>query len=330
MSQSGQTPTQRKALRKQLRRMHNDILSGAAGLPPDNGCGKSAFDSMRGRNNKLWDQVHYTSEAALESKNLELIAHHAARAAESLVTLPRYDADRLAKRLRQNACVRVSRGDKYFAWKEFGKQAGICFNSLPTRVNFLHGPLDDDDYVVKKKKRAARTPRVEEEDVEEERPIEADQRHRKKGTGNELSAIERHMKTTYHILIAKSKASLEDAKSREGEYVALLKRDLQHLGVDERNTVIAEKTRRYMSEAQKVDAVQALFDPHSFTQTVENINHLSFFIRANSAAVDVRSADEAMEFGLGGPGPVIRPLMKRQEEPLPPRQAVLSLSMRVS
>lgn len=333
MSQSGQTDAERRVLRQQLRQLHHDIQSGAAAAaaPADDYYGdeeKTSFHQMREKNNQLWDKVHYTSEAILESNNFELIANHVARTAESLVSLPRYDADRLAARLRQKGSFRAPSGTRHFDWKNLGKQACICFNSLPRHVNFLYGPLDAD---YEEKKRAARRKRVrEEDDIEDERPMEEDHSHRRRGgTGNELCAVERHMKTTFHAVVQKSKAGVEEARSQEGEYIALLKRELRHLDIDERDRIIEEKRTQYMNEAQKVDAVQALFNPQSFTQTVENINHVSFFVRANSAALEVRSAEEARKLGLGGPGPVIRPLTKRQEEPPAVKQAIISLNMRV-
>jgi hypothetical protein len=335
MSQSGQTNEDRKLLRQQLRQLHTDIQSGAAAAPPPNEEDdeqKSSLHRMREKNNQLWNKVHYTSEAVLESSNLELIANHAARTTESLVSLPRYDADRLAARLRQKGPFFRDRSTnmRHFDWENFGRQASICFKSVQRHVNFLYGPLDVD--YVESKKRTRRKRVQEETDIEEEQPIEADQSHddKRRGTGNELSAVERHMKTTFQALVQKSRAGLEEAKSREGEYISSLKRKMCHLDIDERDKIVEEKIRQYRNEAQKVDAVKALFNPQSFTQTVENINHLSFLIRANSAALEVRSADEAKELGFGGPGPVIRPLTKRQEEMPPPKQAIVSLNMRVS
>lgn len=331
MSHSGQTDSERKHLRLKLRQMNDDILSGAAGLPPsdDDEQDKSAFDSMRDRNNELWGKVRYASEAVLESKNLDLIAAHACKNAESMVTLPRYDADRLVRKLRDKAAVRAPDGSKRFHWKGFSSQAGLCFNSVPKHVSFLYGPLDA-EYITKDRKRAERRKREEEDDVKEERLVETDQSHkRKRGTGIELSAVEKHMKETYHAIVERSKQQVGEFNTREGEHAAALKQELNlnHWNVGEREVLIEQKMKDLRREAQKVNLVQTLFNPQSFTQTVENMNHLSFFIKENRAAIEVRSADEATHLGFFGPGPVIKPKMQ-EEHPPSPKQAIVSLNMR--
>jgi hypothetical protein len=69
--------------------------------------------------------------------------------------VPRYDATRLAQNLYKKASIRNPSGSTYFAWKDVGFQAGVCFNSLPTHVSFLYGPLDS-EYKVKERKKVER------------------------------------------------------------------------------------------------------------------------------------------------------------------------------
>lgn len=322
MSHSGQTGAERKSLRRELRQMKEDILSGDAGLDEDR-------DRVRLKNNQLFDKVRYTKEAVLESKNLELITAHAAKEANGLVTLPRYDAIQLATKLKEKVSVRSKYGNgtkKYFGWKDFSIKAGICFNSLPKNVSFLYGPMDAE---YKSKKRAPRRKRAaDEDDITMEQPIEVDQQHRRGAAGNELSAVEQHMKTTYQTLVAKSKEQLEEAERIEVGYANSLKSEMEDLGLDV--SLIERKTKRYKCGAQKVDVIQALFDPRSFTQTVENISHLAHFVKENRVAVEVRNADEARASGFGGPGPLVLPLSKKQEEPPPPTQAIVALNMKVN
>ena len=331
MSSSGQTNAERRDLRQKLRQMHADILSGAAAYPEEGDeQSKSAFDCMRTKNNRLWDKVHYHTEAVLEIKNVKAISEHTLRETESIVVIPRYDAHRLAAALKKKATVRNPSGKCHFGWKEFGCQAGICFNSLPSHVSFLYGPLDS-EYTAKERKKTEKLKRqTAADDESEEELLDVDQSHKnKKKTGNELSAVNDHMKVIYQTLRTRSKEEMEGARLLEKEYIANLEHEIIDCNPDKAMKRIEAKTKQFRIESQKVDAVQALFNPQSFTQTVENLSHLSFLVKENRAAIEVRSAERARELGLGGPGPVIRPL-HYTEDPPPPRQAILSLNMKVS
>eukprot|EP00804_Cyclotella_cryptica_P021701 CCRYP_012862-RA/>CCRYP_012862-RA protein AED:0.00 eAED:0.00 QI:68/1/1/1/1/1/2/194/485 len=326
MSDSGQTIAERQVLRQELRQLHGEILSGVAGLGEE---GTSAFDNMRQRNNNLWERVRYNREAVLESMNVELIADFAARQTESIIKVPRYDANRLVQMLVKKATVRTTSGATHFGWKGLGVQAGICFNSLPSHVSFLYGPLDAECQAKVSRKAGSRKKRtLAEESDEEEQPLDVDQTTKKKSDGNELSAVESHMKTMYQILIKRSKEEEEGAKLREKDYVAKLWEELEDCEVSEKVHRIEQKTRQYKKEAPKVNAIRNLFNPQSFTQTVENIFHFSFLVKESKAAIEVRSAEQAQEFGLDGPGPVIMPLIQYEEVKPPTKQAIVSLTMK--
>jgi hypothetical protein len=247
--------------------------------------------------------------------------------------VPRYDATRLAQNLYKKASIRNPSGSTYFAWKDVGFQAGVCFNSLPTHVSFLYGPLDS-EYKVKERKKVERRKKeaaaAESDGEEEEHPEDQDQRDKKQSDGNELSAVETHMKVISKTLHNRYKKERENAKSRQDAYVQRISRQTD----DER--VIAKKKKRFLNEAAKVNAVQNLFNPSSFTQTVENVFHFSFLVKNNLAGIDVRDAEKAMELGDGvegsgaGPGPVIMPVQDAGDTIALPRQAIVSLNMKVS
>lgn len=204
MSNSGQTESDRRALRQQQRKLQEDIVSGVAGRSGEGSEDEEeddepAFQKMRKMNNTLWEQVRYTREAVLDSENVDLIAANAARQAEAIVQVPRYDAIRLAQMLVKKASVRTASGSTHFGWKGFGFQTGICFNSLPSHVSFLYGPLDA-EYKVKERKKSEpkkKQASQEEEGEEEQQPEEMDQTQKKESDGNELSAVETHMKVMY-------------------------------------------------------------------------------------------------------------------------------------
>lgn len=201
---------------------------------------------------------------------------------------------------------------------------GVCFNSLPPNVSFLYGAIDA-EYAPKERKKAERKKKVQEEendaDEEEEQPEDIDQGKKKSGDGNELSAVQKHISVINRTLIEKSRESREEASKQLKDF----ERRLSQGGEDERS--IAKKQKKFMKENTHVSAVETLFNPKSFTQTVENIFHFSFLVKESKGAIRVRSVKEAEVYG-GVPGPVLAP--HTNEEPKVPTQAVISLSMKVS
>ena len=199
---------------------------------------------------------------------------------------------------------------------------GVCFNSLPPNVSFLYGAIDA-EYAPKERKKAERKKKVQEveiDDEEDEQPEDVDQGKKKSGDGNELSAVQKHITVINNTLKEKSRESREEASKQLKDF----ERRLSQGGEDERS--IAKKQKKFMKENTHVSAVEVLFNPKSFTQTVENIFHFSFLVKESKGAIRVRSVKEAEEYG-GVPGPVIAP--HTNEEPKVPTQAIVSLSMKV-
>src|SRR6056300_596015 len=90
-----------------------------------------------------------------------------------------------------------------------------------------------------------------------------------------------------------------------------------------------KREKKFMAEATKIDATQCLFNPKSFTQTVENIFHFSFAVKSGKAAIKTRGLKEAEEYGLE-PGPVVMAKDKGDVEIPNPKQAIVALNMKVS
>lgn len=155
---------------------------------------------------------------------------------------------------------------------------GVCFSAVPSGLSFLAGALDAEvRQRAKPKKRAKRTDDEVKEKVEETRPEVVTNN---KSDGDKLSAMEK--------LNKKIKSRLEQrSKQEKGE-------------ADE--------------EYPKLDAVRFLFNPKSFTQTVENIFTYSFLIKKGHG-------------GIGVDGDALYVNVTGQTEGAKARQSVCSFTM---
>jgi Nse4 C-terminal len=193
----------------------------------------------------------------LDADNVDLIATKYAKQIEKQVQVPRFDAIQLVHKLGQK-CTNKTSTSQYFDWKFLGVEAGICFNAIPERVTFLAGALDHQVTVKAKTVRQARVKSTISDEVEVK--PEAVDNTTNKGDADKLSAMEKAMRVIRKKLKARSEEIERSSSSKSGN----------------------------ADEHPDIDMVQFLFNPQSFTQTVENIFNFSFLIKKGEAAIGVR------------------------------------------
>ena len=214
-------------------------------------------------------------------------------------------------------CRITKGGTSYFDWRGLGIQAGVCFNAVPSQISFLNGPLVDGTEEIRVKQRARRPRNTQpESDAEEERPDEI-QGHTKRGA-DQLSAVQKNM----HDM----KAALKKKQGRE--YMAKKRKMEEFYGGSES---VPKKALSRLKKHHDICAVKLLFNPKSFTQTVENIYHYSFLVKEGHASLMVRdekALDNDGNFSVDG-GPVAKLLKENRaggSDP-PARQAIVNLTM---
>lgn len=307
MKSSGQTEDERRALRLELRNIQKRLV-GSEGDDIEN-VETGAFERVRRENNALFEKVRYTREAVLDGENVDLMTGRASKQVEKLVAISRYDAVRLAHKLLSKCSLNSGRT---LDWYVLGREAGSCFNSVPSRICFYHGPIGI-DYEPKVRKKAQRRSKQSMEDVEEETPEEL---HQKKKSGddadnNKLSAVDKHMEVMKKTLKKKSQHVFEKRLNKFKE---------MEEGSDKKKTY--EKYLR--QNGKETCAIQFLFNPKSFTQTVENIFHFSFLVKHGAASISVKkSQNENDEYPFQSP--VIQP--KRLGDKNQSKQAIVAINM---
>ncbi|VEU34558.1 unnamed protein product [Pseudo-nitzschia multistriata] len=301
----GLTEDQRREIRKRQRLLRKEIDD-------------LDVDQARDKNNEIFKQVKYVRECVLDSENVEEITKKFGNKIDQLIQIPRYDADRVVSMLVKK-CGITRGGYSYFDWRGLGDQVGVCFNAIPSQVSFLNGPLVDGKEV-KVKQRAKRVRSTQpESDAEEERPEDI-KGHTARGK-NQLSAVKENIQNVERALVKKVDSTYR-ARSRSLTETYGGKDDSS--GKIKKMTRLKKKIKRH----RDVNAIELLFNPNSFTQTVENLYHYSFLVKEGKASLDVRQnkvLDEESGLKIDG-GPVVK-YVRDKNPPPPPRQAIVNLTM---
>ncbi|CAJ1959066.1 unnamed protein product [Cylindrotheca closterium] len=306
MHGSGQTEEDRRQVRRNQRLLFSKVVEAGADLN---------INEVRGENNEIFCNVYYPREAILDGSNMHVIVNRATQKVDQLLKAPRYDADRFISKLKS----KCRSSDGCFDWLLFGSQAGTCFNAMPSNISFLNGSLADGRALTVRQR--AKRVRVVEENAEEVEP-EVVKEHTDRNA-DQLSAIQRSMKSMEKTLKTrvlntyfKNKRKLNEIHNGE-ELPPRLDKKLKKLGLE-------------------IDAIRFLFNPHSFTQTVENIFHYSFMVKQGLATLRVRKKGFGDDFGnKSAPGGLacqyVDDFAKKshgEKSSHPNTQAILTLTMK--
>ena len=221
-------------------------------------------------------------------------------------------------------------GSVRFDWRGLGYQVGVCFNSIPSNVSFLYGPLDA-GYIPKKRKISQKRKWKDVEGEEEE--VESIVQRHKNVKDHQLSAVERDVQRMRKDLKRKSKEQHESITSQHGEsYINSITQDDEEVD----DNIIQKRKIKLATEASRVDACKFLF-AGTFTETVENIYKHSFAVSKNKAGIGFRTLKDAKELRKAGidnlgPGPVVYPVTSKDVAARQRinTQAVLAFNMKVS
>jgi hypothetical protein len=204
-------------------------------------------------------------------------------------------------------------------------ECGTCFNAVPAQVYFLAGPIHA-EFTPKEKKKIVRKPKVVDDAVEET----AEEVKQAKGSmkdSNTLSAAQKRTNDVIKLLYKRCKDEKDSTKVK-------LQAKGTEIPTEEQKTAARNRVEKC---GDRVCAVRFLFNPKSFTQTVENVFSLSFLVKEGQAEIGVRDEQECAKHHWDDsvlPGPWIRSL--KDEESInngthtEARQAVVRLDMKVS
>lgn len=307
MGASGQTDAERRELRSRYRSINKEITSSTLGdnIEDPN---SDALDIVRGMNNDAWDNVRYAREAVLDGENLHLISVRAGKQIDKLLQVPRYDPQKLTRKLKQKCTTGPDKDT--FDWELLGKACATCFQSVPTgMISFLNGPLEA-GYKPKERKKPERRRRVQEASDEEEEQVEKEDADKDKAQADKLSAVEKQMTTSKKVL---RKRCQKLAKER-----------FAALNVEGMDEATKNKKIQEIQQTSDICAINYMFNPNSFTQTVENIFNFSFQVKKGDAMISVKK-----EQNEATGEEVVRPVVMAMKPPLnvTPRQAIVTLNM---
>ena len=222
---------------------------------------------------------------------------------------PRYDADKVVDKLRKKLGSRGS-----FNWVAMGEEAGVVYNCIPSSVVFLSGPLRDGREEIQVKQRAKRQPRRADDNVEEEKPEDV-KGHTERGVDH-LSAHEKNVDVVLKTL----------TKSFKNDYKQKKRLIVEKAGDDK----ISSKATKKLKRGASLCAVNLLYNPRSFTQTVENVFHYSYLVKKGNAGLSVQKEElQYDDVVIAEAGPRARPHELKEGFPHPaPKQAVVALTMK--
>lgn len=177
-----------------------------------------------------------------------------------------------------------------------------------SQVQFLAGPLEA-DYTPKERKKSVRRSKTDEVDeAEEEQPEDVKEQSK---NADQLSAVERNISALRKVLRKKC----HEKQKRQLEEILNLSEEDQ------------DQARKRLNDTQgEIDAVQYLFNPKSFTQTIENIFHFSFMVKHGEVSMTTRPDGEE-------PGVKVKMVAHQRdtsnnESKGPTKQTITSLNMR--
>jgi hypothetical protein len=199
-----------------------------------------------------------------------------------------------------------------FDWWSLGVEAGVCFNAIPSAVSWLNGPLTDGQpFHVRQRIQRKRELLEEDGEAKEERPEDVQGHTARSADG--LSAGEANMK-----------ALSDKLHEKVDEQYKTCKRHLQEVYKGDIPKPAMKKLKKFGIE---ICGTNFLFNPHSFTQTVENVFNFAFAIKNGGASIAVRENGHFSEEGLKSKGGLRIKYTNQGRIDTKPKQAILSFSM---
>jgi len=248
---------------------------------------EGAMQEMRGKNNKAFEETRYTREAVLDAQNTAALVAATSRQVQALaMKQQKVTVDGMVKGLTDKKKRKFGwfeEEEHRMDWAELGKYAGRLVHAVPI-AEFLCGSIERQEVKRARKERAVR----EKDDSEVVRPDD---------------------------MVDKDEDVVESTEKRINNFnKVFFTKGCAKPGVTEFEEALDQ-------EQKPIDMFPFLIQPDSFTQTVENVFDLSFFIKKGNASLELD------ENGM----PTIRAVRSSANDnsgaQMPSSQLVMSLSM---